>query len=118
MVGAMGAKSYYEDGYDLPASFDLIEMAVNAVRQGEGPIFVEFETYRWREHCGPNYDNDIGYRTEKEYQAWRSKDPVEVFSRYLQRSEEHTSELQSPDHLVCRLLLEKKKSKACRQDEA
>src|SRR5258708_31997181 len=27
----------------------------------------------------------------------------------LGRSEEHTSELQSPDHLVCRLLLEKKK---------
>src|SRR5258708_15462948 len=30
--------------------------------------------------------------------------PIEV------RSEEHTSELQSPDHLVCRLLLEKKKT--------
>src|SRR5438552_19191776 len=29
----------------------------------------------------------------------------------LTRSEEHTSELQSPDHLVCRLLLEKKKKK-------
>src|SRR5258708_25716748 len=28
----------------------------------------------------------------------------------LARSEEHTSELQSPDHLVCRLLLEKKKN--------
>src|SRR5258708_13079434 len=28
------------------------------------------------------------------------------------RSEEHTSELQSPDHLVCRLLLEKKKKHA------
>src|SRR5258708_16132839 len=28
------------------------------------------------------------------------------------RSEEHTSELQSPDHLVCRLLLEKKKAEA------
>src|SRR5712671_7726041 len=28
----------------------------------------------------------------------------------LGRSEEHTSELQSPDHLVCRLLLEKKKN--------
>src|SRR5258708_23334079 len=28
------------------------------------------------------------------------------------RSEEHTSELQSPDHLVCRLLLEKKKNKS------
>src|SRR5207244_12779906 len=29
----------------------------------------------------------------------------------IPRSEEHTSELQSPDHLVCRLLLEKKKDK-------
>src|SRR5258708_22542111 len=28
----------------------------------------------------------------------------------VERSEEHTSELQSPDHLVCRLLLEKKKN--------
>src|SRR5258708_8802904 len=34
------------------------------------------------------------------------------------RSEEHTSELQSPDHLVCRLLLEKKKTKIItRQNE-
>src|SRR4051794_41716272 len=31
--------------------------------------------------------------------------------RFPQRSEEHTSELQSPVHLVCRLLLEKKKKK-------
>src|SRR5258708_30124107 len=31
------------------------------------------------------------------------------------RSEEHTSELQSPDHLVCRLLLEKKKKKYVRK---
>src|SRR5215216_8160646 len=31
--------------------------------------------------------------------------------RKRSRSEEHTSELQSPDHLVCRLLLEKKKNK-------
>src|SRR5258708_14556309 len=32
-----------------------------------------------------------------------------VFAVLRERSEEHTSELQSPDHLVCRLLLEKKK---------
>src|SRR5207244_5165154 len=31
---------------------------------------------------------------------------------WIGRSEEHTSELQSPDHLVCRLLLEKKKMKS------
>src|SRR5947208_6480502 len=33
------------------------------------------------------------------------------------RSEEHTSELQSPDHLVCRLLLEKKKTDESSQEQ-
>src|SRR5258708_29570638 len=35
-------------------------------------------------------------------------------AEYPRRSEEHTSELQSPDHLVCRLLLEKKKNRDLR----
>src|SRR5438552_4853991 len=40
--------------------------------------------------------------------------PLAPGARCLGRSEEHTSELQSPDHLVCRLLLEKKKKQAIR----
>src|SRR5207244_10106799 len=48
---------------------------------------------------------------------WRTSHPKRAISgasissrtvRRASRSEEHTSELQSPDHLVCRLLLEKK----------
>src|SRR6266436_7745081 len=35
------------------------------------------------------------------------------FGEYIERSEEHTSELQSRLHLVCRLLLEKKKKNCC-----
>src|SRR5438552_5759028 len=35
----------------------------------------------------------------------------------VDRSEEHTSELQSPDHLVCRLLLEKKKNQLIHADQ-
>src|SRR5207244_11182736 len=42
--------------------------------------------------------------------AARGGHPLGSFVDRL-RSEEHTSELQSPDHLVCRLLLEKKKNK-------
>src|SRR5207244_7665590 len=38
-------------------------------------------------------------------------DLVAQIGQFRLRSEEHTSELQSPDHLVCRLLLEKKKKK-------
>src|SRR5258708_30499969 len=38
-----------------------------------------------------------------------AKDGLQSKLVAMNRSEEHTSELQSPDHLVCRLLLEKKK---------
>src|SRR5256885_11031344 len=38
---------------------------------------------------------------------------VSRYSMTASRSEEHTSELQSPCNLVCRLLLEKKKQQAC-----
>src|SRR5258708_13760383 len=40
----------------------------------------------------------------------RTMDKTGTVTTGKMRSEEHTSELQSPDHLVCRLLLEKKKS--------
>src|SRR5258708_27742874 len=38
-------------------------------------------------------------------------EPFDAVFVAVKRSEEHTSELQSPDHLVCRLLLEKKKNR-------
>src|SRR5258708_15210207 len=40
----------------------------------------------------------------------RGRCPLAQHCKCRGRSEEHTSELQSPDHLVCRLLLEKKKN--------
>src|SRR3990170_4274815 len=39
--------------------------------------------------------------------GYARKEDIVVSSEHFGRSEEHTSELQSPDHLVCRLLLEK-----------
>src|SRR5438876_1684850 len=42
---------------------------------------------------------------------WSWRGPARHCVRPRGRSEEHTSELQSPVHLVCRLLLEKKKKK-------
>jgi pyruvate dehydrogenase E1 component alpha subunit len=56
---------------------------VRNARHGEGPAYLEFATYRWREHCGPNYDNNIGYRTEKEFQEWQKKCPVQTYQRML-----------------------------------
>ena len=76
---AHGVPVLHGDGNDLQAVYALSRQAVAHVRSGKGPMFVEFDTYRWREHCGPNYDNTIGYRTEEEFQLWRKRCPVDAF---------------------------------------
>src|SRR5438552_5358384 len=47
----------------------------------------------------------------KKWRSTHSSTARPLSDKSFGRSEEHTSELQSPDHLVCRLLLEKKKIK-------
>ena len=72
------------DGNDVAAVFMATQEAVTRARQGGGPTFLLFDTYRWREHCGPAFDNHLGYRTEAEYQAWRGRCPVELQRKDLQ----------------------------------
>lgn len=83
LANAIGAATDHGDGNDVLECYEKINKAVNAIRQGEGPYFLEFATYRWREHCGPNYDNDLGYRTVEEFENWKLKDPITKFKAYL-----------------------------------
>src|SRR3990170_8876052 len=57
------------------------------------------------------------YPTRRRSAWWPSGSGRGAGGRSPARSEEHTSELQSPDHLVCRLLLEKKTKKKRQQYE-
>jgi len=82
-AAGLGLNATVGDGNDAWAAYELIRAAAERARAGEGPQFVELTTYRWREHCGPNYDNDIGYRTEAEFEAWRARDPIALFSQRL-----------------------------------
>ena len=55
-------------------------------RKGGGPTLIEAKTYRWREHVGPNFDIDLGYRTQAELSRWMAKDPVTRLARRLLRA--------------------------------
>src|SRR5258708_12535978 len=70
---------------------------------------------KWRDTLPELNEKQRRYYAAREAKAY-GFGGVTAFSRATgegsdSRSEEHTSELQSPDHLVCRLLLEKKKKK-------
>lgn len=77
LAAAHGILSAATDGNDVQSVYEVAADAATKVRKGEGPAYLEFWTYRWREHCGPNYDNDIGYRTESEFLQWKKRCPIE-----------------------------------------
>lgn len=83
MVQGMGCSAHAGDGNDCVEVYSVISQVLQEMRQGAGPVFFEFSTYRWREHCGPFFDNDLGYRTEAEYLSWKDQDPVLKLQRAL-----------------------------------
>ena len=84
LAAGHGIQIMFVDGNDVSAVFETSSKACKFLRSGDGPIFLEMPTYRWREHCGPNYDNDIGYRTEEEFESWKLNDPVERISSQIE----------------------------------
>jgi TPP-dependent pyruvate/acetoin dehydrogenase alpha subunit len=57
------------------------------LRRGDGPVFLECMTYRWREHVGPNFDHESNrtYRTREELEAWMERCPVKRSEERLLR---------------------------------
>ena len=64
------------DGNDVFAAHAAAKQAVDWCRSGKGPYFLEFMTYRWREHVGPNWDYDMGYRSRAEVESWIERCPI------------------------------------------
>ena len=83
LARAHGINSLHVDGNDALAVYNAAQSAVSRARRGEGPTFLLLDTYRWREHCGPAFDNHIGYRTVAEYEAWNIKCPIKASRELL-----------------------------------
>jgi pyruvate dehydrogenase E1 component alpha subunit len=79
--------------YGIPASmiangdvFEILPQAAQAIahmRAGGGPAFLECQTYRWREHVGPNEDFAAGYRPRSEMDPWLEADQLHIVGAQL-----------------------------------
>ncbi|MDR3425554.1 MAG: thiamine pyrophosphate-dependent dehydrogenase E1 component subunit alpha [Alphaproteobacteria bacterium] len=87
MVEAMGIKSVAGDGNDVAATYKLMHAVIAEMRSGQGPVFAEFSTYRWLEHCGPADDDHLGYRAQGECAEWKKRAPVARYEKYLRENE-------------------------------
>lgn len=82
-VGTFGVKTYTLFGNDAPAAYRALREAVHYSRTGNGPVFLEFYTYRWNAHVGPESDDHINYRTSDEIEFWRTNDPIPLLEEKL-----------------------------------
>jgi pyruvate dehydrogenase E1 component alpha subunit len=80
---AHGIPTFHCDGNNVEEVYRLAVNAIENARLNRGPSFLLLDTYRWLEHCGPNFDNHIGYRTEAEFRIWKNRDPVLLYQNNL-----------------------------------
>jgi TPP-dependent pyruvate/acetoin dehydrogenase alpha subunit len=76
---AHGVASAEGDGNDADVVSRLAAEAVARAKDGGGATIIELMTYRFLEHCGPNDDISLNYRTAEEVASWRARDPVETY---------------------------------------
>jgi pyruvate dehydrogenase E1 component alpha subunit len=91
LARAHGLAADRADGNDVTEVVRLTETAVRRARNGEGPTLLEFDTYRFREHCGPAYDDHLGYRDSTEVADWTARDPVARCAEQLLRAGQLTA---------------------------
>lgn len=64
------------EGWDFVRVSDVAGRAVDEIRSGGGPRFIEYQTYRYQEHVGIGCDHDVGYRERASLEAWQAHDPL------------------------------------------
>lgn len=78
-----GIPSFQGNGNDALEVLDLATDAAERIRAGEGPVFLEFSTYRWLEHCGPNCDHEAGLRPLGDLGGWKTSCPIDGLAAKL-----------------------------------
>jgi len=85
-VKTFGVQTHALYGNDVVAAYLAIKEAVERARRGEGAFFLEFYTYRWSAHVGPESDDHVGYRDSKELDFWKERCPIQLMKRNLENA--------------------------------
>lgn len=88
LAEAHGMAAYSGNGNDVEEVLRVSRGAIDEARSGKGPQFLEFSTYRWREHCGPNFDDELNYRSVQEIEFGMNGCPIANYTARLERGNE------------------------------
>jgi 2-oxoisovalerate dehydrogenase E1 component alpha subunit len=92
-AAAYAMPGHVADGMDMLDSYEKTKIAADRARAGGGPSLVELKCYRYQPHTSD--DDDSRYRTKKEVDEWRAKDPVKRAFEYLRSAGVSEEELET-----------------------
>jgi len=79
MVGAMGVRSKGVSSFEPELLVQEVQAAVEHCRKSREPYFLEIETARFLEHCGPGDDSHLEYRDATHLRSQKVLDPLSQF---------------------------------------
>ncbi len=82
---AHGMPAVVSDGNDVEQILIMSGKAIENARNRSGPQFLEFDTYRWREHCGPDFDDHLNYRSAEEIEEGMNDCPIDRYKKVLEQ---------------------------------
>jgi TPP-dependent pyruvate/acetoin dehydrogenase alpha subunit len=85
LASSFGIKSDYVNTKNLDLTYQKFSKAYNYVKSKQKPFFIEFQTSRKLEHCGPDEDDHLNYRKKKFLDFWKKNDPVNKLEKTLMR---------------------------------
>lgn len=97
-AAAYDIEAAHTDGQDIEAVMAAAKIAVDYVRGGKGPYFLELNTYRLRGH---SMSDSGAYRSKEEVEQWAKRDPVLLYkNRLLERKIITETDYQSMDKAI------------------
>ncbi len=80
---AIGIESFKLNDHNLFNVYEKSKKIINRIKKTSKPFLLEIDTYRQVEHCGPNEDDYLKYRSISQISYWKNKDQIENSIKYL-----------------------------------
>lgn len=90
-AGAYGMGGTVVDGMDAMAVYEATSHALETIRAGEGPEFIEAKTYRYYNHHGIQ-TLGMKYRSDDEVAEWKGRDPIAALEQVMVADQVATAE--------------------------
>lgn len=82
---AIGLDAISMDGNNVFDVYQKTNNIINNIRKKKRPYLIHFKTFRHLEHCGPNNDDFLKYRSKAYIKYWMNKCPIKLSKKFLKK---------------------------------